>query len=365
MSQFQIDRQQFAHSRVVEDGLAHEPLAAGTVRVRIERFGYSANNLTYAVTGDRLGYWGFFPAAAADADAAAQTWGMTPTWGFGTVESSDCAEIPVGERLFGFFPPATHVDLLPQGIKRHVLFDGAAHRAKLPPAYNRYSRVAAEPGYDAAQDEARMLLTPLYLTGFAIAAWLGEQNDFGARRVLVLSASSKTSIGLAYALAERGDAPPVVAATSGRNRDFVAGLGLYAETVDYDSLEHLDPSIPTVVVDMAGDPALRARLRAHLGGALRRSVLVGLTHWDQGAADGEREPDSEFFFAPTHVQRFRHSWGEAAFAQRTGAFLRQSIGRSLGWLRFTRVVGLAGLAELYPAVCAGQVPPEQGLIIAP
>ncbi|PWF46034.1 DUF2855 family protein [Massilia glaciei] len=361
MSQFQIDRQNFANGRVVEDGLAEAPLAPGAARVRIERFGYSSNNLTYAVTGEMLGYWGFFPPAEADA----QGWGMTPTWGFGTVEASDCAEIAVGERLFGFFAPATHVDLLPQGVKRHALFDGSAHRAHLPPAYNRYSRVAAEPGYDAAQDEARMLLTPLYITGFAIAAWLGEQGHFGARRVLLLSASSKTSIGLAYALAENGDAPPVVGATSGRNRDFVAGLGLYAETVDYDALEDLDPSIPTVVVDMAGNPALRARLHAHLGGALLRCVLVGMTHWEQGTVNGDAEADTEFFFAPTHVERFRKSWGDAVFAQRTGAFLAQSIGRSLSWLRFTRVVGLAGLAEVHPAVCAGTVPPEQGLIVAP
>ncbi len=361
MPQFQIDRQQFALGRIVEDGLPAAPLAPGAIRVKIERFGYSANNLTYAVTGEQLGYWGFFPAAGTDA----QGWGMTPVWGFGTVAASNCPDVPVGERLFGFFPPASHVDLLAQGVKPHVLFDGSAHRAALPPAYNRYSRVAAEPGYQSAQDEARMLLTPLYLTGFAIAAWLGEQGDFGAQRVLVLSASSKTSIGLAYALAARADAPPSTGATSARNRDFVAGLGLYAETLDYDALESIDPSIPTVVVDMAGNPALRARLRSHLGAALRRSVLVGMTHWAEGIGEGTREPDTEFFFAPSHIQRLRQSWGEAAFAQRSGAFLAQSIGSSLQWLRFTRVEGLGGLADLHPAVCAGLVPPEQGLIIAP
>ncbi|HYW57148.1 MAG TPA: DUF2855 family protein [Polaromonas sp.] len=361
MSQFQIDRQQFAHGRVVEDGLSAAPLATGAGRVRIERFAYSANNLTYAVTGEQLGYWGFFPPAGADAEG----WGMTPTWGFGVVQSSNCAEVPVGERLFGFFPPATHVDLLPQGVKPHALSDGSPHRAKLPPAYNRYSRVAAEPNHDPAQDNARMLLTPLYLTGFAIAAWLSEQGDFGARRVLLLSASSKTSIGLAYALAARGDAPEIIGATSARNLDFVSSLGLYAHTVNYDTLEGLDPSIPTVVVDMAGNSELRARLRTHLGGALRRSVLVGMTHWTPGEKTDGTEPDSEFFFAPSHVQRLRQSWGEAKFAQRSGAFLLQSITLSQRWLRFTHVAGLDKLAELHPAVCSGRVAPEQGLIVAP
>jgi hypothetical protein len=116
---------------------------------------------------------------------------------------------------------------------------------------------------------------------------------------------------------------------------------------------------------MAGNPALRARLRAHLGDALRRCVLVGMTHWTEGMGAGTSERDTEFFFAPVHVQRLRQSWGEAAFTKRSGAFLVQSIGRSLSWLRFTRVVGLVGLAELHPAVCFGQVSPEQGLIVSP
>ncbi|MBA3595733.1 MAG: DUF2855 family protein [Polaromonas sp.] len=78
------------------------------------------------------------------------------------MQASNCAEVPVGERLFGVFPAASHIDLLPLGIKPHALSDGSVHRAKLPSAYNRYSRVAVEPTYDPAQDNARMLLTPLY-----------------------------------------------------------------------------------------------------------------------------------------------------------------------------------------------------------
>ena len=37
------------------------PLAQGQVRLRVERFALTANTVTYATTGDTLGYWDFFP----------------------------------------------------------------------------------------------------------------------------------------------------------------------------------------------------------------------------------------------------------------------------------------------------------------
>ncbi len=38
------------------------PLAEGAVRFAIEKFAFTANNITYAVAGDMLNYWSFFPA---------------------------------------------------------------------------------------------------------------------------------------------------------------------------------------------------------------------------------------------------------------------------------------------------------------
>ena len=50
-------------------------LAEGEILMKIEKFGLTANNVSYAITGDSIGYWGYFPAD--------ETWGKVPAWGFG------------------------------------------------------------------------------------------------------------------------------------------------------------------------------------------------------------------------------------------------------------------------------------------
>ena len=107
----------------------HLPLQAGEVRVRVERFALTANNITYAAFGDAMQYWAFFPADAG--------WGVIPVWGFATVEESRCTEVPVGERLYGYFPMASHAVLLPARHSPQGFTDGAAHRAGLHPVYNQ------------------------------------------------------------------------------------------------------------------------------------------------------------------------------------------------------------------------------------
>lgn len=79
----------------------------------VERFGLSANNITYARLGGRLGYWDLFPAAPG--------WGRIPVWGYLRVRSSAVAGIEAGRRAFGLCPMATHVVLRPGRVGgRHV-----------------------------------------------------------------------------------------------------------------------------------------------------------------------------------------------------------------------------------------------------
>jgi len=164
MQQFQVRKDDFVQSRLVE--LARESADAamgpGQALAKIDRFGFSANNVTYAVAGDKLGYWHFFPPAGDDTDG----WGVVPVWGFADVVATNLSEVPVGDRLFGYFPPATHLVLTPAKVSARRLVDAAPHRAKLPPAYNNYQRVLSEPGYDRGADDERMLLWPLYITSF-------------------------------------------------------------------------------------------------------------------------------------------------------------------------------------------------------
>jgi len=362
MIEFQIRKDDFTKHRVVESSTSGESakLADNEVRVRIERFGFTANNITYAVTGDRLGYWQFFPPSGDDSD----DWGMMPVWGFAEVVESNVVEIPVGDRLFGYFPPATHLRLAPTRTTEQRFIDGAMHRAKLPAGYNNYSRVNAESGYEQAMDNERMLLWPLHITSFCLWDVLQDHEWYGAQQVIIVSASSKTSIGLAYALHDDATAPPAIAITSERNRDFVNSLDLYKYTVTYDSLVEIDASVPTVIVDMSGNGEVLGRLHTHLGDNMLQCINVGLTHWDEKqAGQGVIAERSEFFFAPAHIQRRIEEWGPDGFALKSSSFIRKTAARSRDWLTIRKIDGLAGLADIYEDACEGRIPADQGLVI--
>lgn len=362
MQQFQVRKDNFVQSRLVESATddADPAIGPGQVLARIDRFGFSANNVTYAVAGDRIGYWQFFPPAGDDTDG----WGVVPVWGFADVVATNASEVPVGDRLFGYFPPATHLVLTPAKVSENRLVDAAPHRAKLPPAYNNYQRVLSEPGYERAADDERMLLWPLYITSFCLWDALREYGWYGAKQLVILSASSKTSLGLGYAVAADAASPPAIAVTSARHLDFVTKLGLYAKAVTYDALSAIDTGVATVIVDMSGNRRVLGQLHTLLGDNMKRCVNVGLTHWDNTeTGHGIIRERSEFFFAPGHIQKRVSDWGPEGFAARSSAFMRKAAKQSRDWLKMSRVDGLRGLAEIYPEVCAGHIAADRGLII--
>jgi hypothetical protein len=57
---FQVKRDELHECRFVRspDGEVRE---RGDVLLAIDRFAFTSNNITYAVAGDMLDYWGFFP----------------------------------------------------------------------------------------------------------------------------------------------------------------------------------------------------------------------------------------------------------------------------------------------------------------
>ena len=364
MAELQVDRTAPATTRIVEtdDDETRGALAEGQILARVDTFSFTANNVTYAVLGERIGYWRFFPPAG----DAAEGWGVIPVWGFADVVASRADGIPVGDRLYGYLPPATSVVLTPTDVAPRRFVDGSPHRAELPAAYNRYERVEAEPEDDPLADAERALLAPLHLTSFCLWDALSKAGWYGATQVVVLSASSKTAIGLAHALHEDPEAPPTIGLTSARNREFVAGLGLYDATLTYDELEDVDDDVPTVVVDMAGDRRVGAALHRRLGEHLRHHLGVGLTHWDEQPGDrdeGFRADRASVFFAPGHVQERIAEWGPEEFGRRTAAFVRGAAAQSRAWMHVTEVDGLTGLADVLPDVCAGRLGPEQGVMV--
>jgi hypothetical protein len=153
--ELQVKRQALATARLVEREAT--PLAEGEARLEIDHFAFTANNITYGAAGDSLGYWQFFPTEE-------EGFGIIPVWGFADVVETRCPELPVGERVYGYFPPATTVVMRPEQVKTRSFVDAVEHRQALPPLYNRYQRVLADPDYSKAHDVPKMLLSPLHLT---------------------------------------------------------------------------------------------------------------------------------------------------------------------------------------------------------
>jgi hypothetical protein len=205
----------------------------------------------------------------------------------------------------------------------------------------------------------------LFTTSFLLDDFLAEHDFFGARTVLLTSASSKTSYGLAHLLAkDRADACRVVGLTSAANRGFVDGLGCYDQVVSYDEVSALSDE-PAVVVDMAGNGQILKALHYHFQDNMKYSCTVGATHWEQRRL-GEELPGAvpTLFFAPDHAQRRIKDLGADGFQQSLesawGGFMA-AIGDGI---EVVSAGGRDAVAQTYAKVLAGEVSPARGYMLS-
>lgn len=327
-------------------------LADGEARLAIERFALTANNVTYAVFGEQMRYWDFFPGP--------EGWGRIPVWGHARVEASNHPDLAVGQRFYGYFPMSTHLTVTPRKT-RTGFADVAPHRAELPPVYNQYQAV----GPASPAEDYQALLRPLFITGFLIEDFLDENDLFGARSVVLTSASSKTAISLAFQLRQRGKAR-VVGLTSPRNKAFVESLGCYDQVVTYDAVATAPVEEPVVVVDFAGDAPLLKAVHERFGQTLAYSCRVGGAHWEAGPASGSLPgPKPMFFFAPDRIRKRAADWGPGGLDQRHDAAWAPFAADAPRWLRIIEGVGPEAVTQAYRAVLEGQAGSDEGHILSP
>ena len=356
---FQVRKDDLRATRFVELAPAEAvELAEGEVLVAVDVFAFTANNVTYAVFGDAMKYWDFFPAE--------EGWGRIPVWGYGDVVASNVDGVEAGERLYGYFPMSSHLVIRPVNVSASSLSDGSDHRAHLHPVYNSYQRVAADPGYRKEHEPHAMVLRPLFTTSFLIDDFLAEEDFHGAKQVIVTSASSKTSLALAHQLhAHRQGRVEVVGLTSPSNVAFCEGLGTYDRVVTYDDLESLDADVPAVSVDMAGNGAVLQRIHEHFGDNLRYSCLVGGTHWeDRGGAGTMPGPQPQLFFAPDRVAKRMADWGGAGYAEKLGVDWLGFVEASGSWLKVEQSEGREAVERVYADVLGGSADPSLGLLLS-
>jgi len=349
MPAFEVRRDDLRTTRLTDGEPRAERVAEGEVQLLVDRFGLSANNVTYGAFGDAMSYWAFFPAGE-------EGWGRVPVWGFGDVVASGVEGIEPGERFYGYFPMATHLTVRAEPTGSGFV-DAAEHRRALPRVYNDYLRTPP----DAEHLDETLLLRPLFATSFLIAAFLRDSEFFDAETVVLASASSKTAYGLAFLL----DAPAVVGLTSSGNRDFVESLDIYDRVLTYDEIGELASGDEALVfVDMAGDAAVREAVHRAAGERLRHSAVVGATHWEQLAGGGELPgPAPEFFFAPTHMERMSAELGPAEFQRRLGAAWADFLGRLGDWMEVEHGEGPEALERVWLGFVDGKVDPRRGHVL--
>jgi hypothetical protein len=354
--ELEISRSDLANSRIVERPLPE--LKPGQVRFHIDRYAVTSNTVTYAVTGDLLGYWDFFPASEPG-------WGHVPAMGWADIVASCHPDIPVGGRYYGWFPMARYVDMLVTPTADGLRDDGP-HRKAHAPVYRACVATDRDPFHQPGEDaeDRHALLRGLFVTGFLAEDFFADNAWFGAGRVLVLSASSKTAIGFAHCARSRGGIE-VIGVTSSGNLAFVRTLGIYDKVVAYDDIASL-PTEPAIVsIDMSGNGDVLARVHAHFGDQLRHSMAIGRSHHESPPAAKQMPgPRPEFFFAPTQVKKRVQDWGPRDYQQRITSALHAFVHSSSAWLTVTRVHGPEAAEATWRVVHSGQVPPDVGYIVS-
>jgi Protein of unknown function (DUF2855) len=365
-TQFQLRKDDLSQTRWVS--LNEEPLQEGQVRVHIDHFAYTANNITYAAFGDAMNYWQFFPVSG---DALG--WGIVPVWGFAQVTESKCGDVAVGERLYGYWPMATQAVLQPARVTPASWMDGAPHRATLHAVYNQYQRCATDVFYTADSEAQQALLRPLFTTSWLIDDFLVDNAWFGASQgsqrpcLLLSSASSKTAYATAALLSQRPEVE-VVGLTSQRNRAFCESLGVYTKVLTYEQLGELDEQASCIYVDFAGNGGLRKAIHTRFT-RLAYSCSIGGTHVDQ--LSGSRDlpgPRPVLFFAPAQVKKRAGEWGGAELNRRLVSawhrFRAQATSGSPPWLQVQRSTGPEPVTAMHAEVLSGRVDPRVGHIFS-
>ena len=354
MTDFLVKRDDLRECRIAESEVAE--LEPGQALLRVDTFGLTANNVTYAVFGEAMSYWNFFPAE--------DGWGRVPMWGFAEVEQSKAEGVGPGVRLYGYLPPSSYLVVSPAHADEHGFVDAAAHRAALPSTYQRYTRTDGDPFYRADTEEIQMLLRPLFFTSFLIDDQLDDEGFATRGPIMISSASSKTAIGAAFLLSQRAGVE-LVGLTSPQNAEFVNGLGIYGRVVTYDRIDSLERG-PATFVDVAGDGEVRFAVHSHFGDQLGYSMTVGAAHWEElGAGEGELPgPSPVFFFAPDRVVKRSEDWGGPGLQSQVADAWHPFCEWTGGWLEVVRGQGFEAVQSAYLAALEGRVHPQTAHVLS-
>ncbi|MBW4435293.1 MAG: DUF2855 family protein [Pelatocladus maniniholoensis HA4357-MV3] len=336
-------------------------LKSDQVLLKVDKFALTANNISYALVGEALGYWDFFPAAE-------EAWGRIPAWGFAEVVRSKKDSVAEGDRLFGFVPMSTHLILQPDIVSQEGFIDASLHRSKFPPLYNQYQLLKHNSLYVPEQEDLWALFWPLFMSAFVLNEFLNENNFFDTQAILISSASSKTAIGLAFLLSQNQNSQcEVIGLTSSRNLSFVESLGYYNQVLTYDQMQLLPSNLSVVYVDIAGDGDVLSTLYNYFHN-ISYSCLLGATHRKRRSSleinSILSDPRPTFFFAPEEIQKRVQQLGVNGFHKIFSHSWSQFLLSLSEWIQIVSSTGKTIIEKTYLDILAGRSKPNQGHILS-
>nr|WP_280818948.1 DUF2855 family protein [Methylobacterium variabile] len=224
-------------------------------------------------------------------------------------------------------PTSEAVVLKPETVEGPRFVDLAPHRRDLPRTYNDYVWIDRGPDYDPSVADLHLVLRPLFSLALFLAAHLGTADFEPMERVVI---ASKTALALAFMLRRARPGLNLVGLTRAERVAALESLASYDRVIAYEDLRSLDGAVPTVFVDVAGDPEIVRRVHERVGATLRASIAVGFTRGMGDGSGGSENPPlpgpaPALFFTPTHILRFREEWGAGVLRDR----LREAWGAYL------------------------------------
>lgn len=332
-------------------------LEDGDVLLAVDSFALTSNNVTYAVFGGAMQYWNFFPAD--------EEWGRVPMWGFATVAESKAEGITPGQRVYGYVP-ASNAFIAKKVTSAGIAFrDNADSRTGLSPFYNTYTFTTDDPAYVADLEPQQMLFRPLFATGWLLADLI-TRHESNLRTAMITSASSKTSLAMAWSINASDSDVETIGLTSSKNTAFTERTGLYAKTHSYDDISALALSdAPTSVTDMRGSSTIRHALHTRFEKNLAASVTVGATEWEADNSNPQSLPGVEptFFFAPDYMaQRIKEEGPEYAAKLNADMVQFYSVSQAFITPKLTR--GTEAIDTAWQQSADGLVSPDTGLILS-
>ncbi|MEO1058381.1 MAG: DUF2855 family protein, partial [Actinomycetota bacterium] len=231
----------------------------------------------------------------------------------------------------------------------------------LHPWYTRLYRCGSDPLYTAAGEPLQAVMWALFMTGWALA----DQLAGNAATVVVSSASSKTSLALAWSLRREAPDVTVVGLTSAGNARFVEETDAYDITATYDDMALEDVAGPAAYVDTAGNPGVTGRVHAALGDRLVDSITLGATHRGAGG-DGAAlvGPPPRFFFIPDVAEQGAAAQGAGAYHARFASAWSDFAPWIGSRLNIVEATGIDAIVDAYQRAAAGAFAPDTAAVLS-